>query len=265
MVKTVLVTGAAGGMGRSICARLLRSGHEVWGLDRRDDGCPEGVRFIPCDVTKSNSVSAALEAVKAETDRLDAIVHTAGIYDLDSLLEMDEERFRRIFEVNLFGVYRINKVFAPMLSAGGRIVIVSSELAPLDPLPFTGVYAVTKGALEKYAASLRMEVNLLGISVSVIRPGAVQTGLLGDSTRALDRFCDETKLYTCNAERFKRIVDSVEARNVSPERIAERAERALCARKPRLVYKVNRNPLLLLLNALPDRLQLFVIGKILKP
>lgn len=264
-MKTVLVTGAAGGMGRAICVRLLRSGYEVWGLDRREEGLPEKVHFVSCDVTQESSVAAALEAVKAETDRLDAVVHTAGIYDLDSLLEMDEERFTRMFQVNLFGVYRVNRAFVPMLAAGGRIVIVSSELAPLDPLPFTGVYAVTKGALEKYAASLRMEVNLLGISVSVIRPGAVQTGLLGDSTRALDRFCDETKLYTCNAECFKRIVNSVEARNVPPERIAEAAEKALCVKRPKLVYKVNRNPLLLLLHALPDRLQLFLIGKILKP
>ena len=272
-MKTVLVTGAAGGMGRAICARLLQSGYEVWGLDRRERrdevipscGSSERMHAISCDVTQEASVAAALEAVKAGAERLDAIVHTAGIYDLDSLLEMEEARFRRIFEVNLFGVYRINRAFVPLLAAGGRIVIVSSELAPLDPLPFTGVYAVTKGALEKYAASLRMEVDLLGISVSVIRPGAVETGLLGDSTRALDAFCENTKLYTCNAERFRRIVNSVEARNVPPERIAETTERALRARRPKLLYKVNRNPLLLLLNALPDRLQLFLIGKILKP
>ena len=265
MMKTALVTGACGGMGAAVCERLLRKGYRVWGLDRREGESPEGLRFIRCDVTDPDSVAAALARVKAETERLDAIVHTAGIYDLDSLLEMDEARFRRIFEVNLFGVYRINRVFVPMMSDRGRIVIVSSELAPLDPLPFTGVYAVTKGALEKYAASLRMEVNLLGISVSVIRPGAVNTDLLGDSTRALDAFCEHTELYTCNAERFKRIVNSVEARNVTPERIADAVGKALEAKRPRLVYKVNRNPLLLLLNALPDRLQLFIIGKILKP
>lgn len=62
-----------------------------------------------------------------------------------------------------------------MLANGGRIVITSSELAPLDPLPFTGLYAITKSAVEKYAYSLRMELSLHGISVSVIRPGAVNT------------------------------------------------------------------------------------------
>lgn len=260
----ILVTGAAGGMGQAICRKLLERGYGVWGLDLREGQTVEGLHFIPCDVTDPDSVHAAFESVRQGTNRLDAIVHTAGIYDLDSLLEIDEARFRRIFEVNLFGVYRINRTFLPLLGPGSRIVITSSELAPLDPLPFTGIYAVTKGALEKYAYSLRMEVNLLGISVSVIRPGAVDTGLLGDSTRALDSFCKGTRLYPCNAQRFKQIVDSVESRRIPPEAIARTALRALTAKKPKFVYNVNRNPLLRLLNVLPQRLQVFIIGLILK-
>lgn len=259
-----LVTGASGGMGRAICSGLLEAGWTVWGLDRGEAPALPGLHFLPCDVTDMDSVEAAGRRVAAEYGRLDAVIHTAGIYDLDSLLEMDEARFCGIFQVNLFGVYRVNRVFVPLLSTGGRIVIVSSELAPLDPLPFTGVYALTKGALERYAASLRMEVQLLGLSVSVIRPGAVRTGLLGDSTRALDAFCAHTRYYTCNVQRFRQIVDSVESRSVAPEKIARTAYKALSARRPRLVYRVNRNPLLLLLNLLPDRLQLFLIRQILK-
>ena len=264
-MKTVLVTGAYGGMGHAICRLLLQSGYEVWGLDRREADPLPGLHFVPCDVTNPESVSMAVDAVTQSVDHLDAIIHTAGIYDLDSLLEIDEARFRRMFEVNLFGVYRVNKTFVPLLSSGGRILIISSELAPLDPLPFTGLYAISKAALEKYAYSLRMELNLLGISVSVIRPGAVQTGLLGDSTRALDKFCEHTRLYACKAQRFKRIVDSVEARNVPPEKIALTVQKALSSRRPKLVYKINRNPLLLLLDLLPDRLQVFLIGLILNP
>lgn len=250
-------------MGRAICRLLLERGYCVYGLDRRQEPL-DGLTAISCDVTDAASVEAAARTVRAQTERLDAVIHTAGIYDLDSLLEMDEERFCRVFDVNLFGVYRINREFAPMLEQGGRILIVTSELAPLDPLPFTGVYAISKTALEHYAASLRMEVNLLGIQVSVIRPGAVQTGLLGDSTRALERFCSGTKLYPCNAERFRKVVDSVETRNVPPEAVAAVALRALECRKPKLVYNLNRNPLLRLLNILPDRLQVWVIGQVIK-
>ena len=155
-------------------------------------------------------------------------------------------------------------LFTPILNQGGRIIITTSELAPLDPLPFTGIYAVTKAALEKYAYSLRMEVNLLGISVSVIRPGAVKTSLLSDSTQALNRFCANTQLYRCNAEKFRRIVDRVEAKNVAPEVIAEIVCKALEARHPKFVYNVNRNLLLKLLNLLPDSMQTAIIKRILR-
>ena len=262
-MKHIVVTGSGGGMGRAVCRLLLGRGYRVYGLDRRQEPL-EGLVPVTCDVTDAAAVAEAAARVGEHTGRLDGIVHTAGIYDLDSLLEMEEERFCRVFEVNLFGVYRVNRAFAPMLERGGRIVIVTSELAPLDPLPFTGVYAVSKTALEGYAASLSMETDLLGIRVSVIRPGAVDTGLLGDSTRALDRFCEETALYTCNADRFRRVVNSVETRNVPPEAVAKKVLRALEQPRPRLVYNLNRNPLLRLLNVLPRRWQMAAIKLILR-
>ena len=142
--------------------------------------------------------------------------------------------------------------------------MTTSELAPLDPLPFTGIYAVTKSALDKYAYSLRMELQLLGIEVSVLRAGAVNTGMLGVSARALDRFCENTKLYSCNAKRFKGIVESVEARCIPPEKIAEKTGKILGKKHAKFAYAVNRNPLLLMLNGLPKRTQLWIIKKILE-
>jgi NAD(P)-dependent dehydrogenase (short-subunit alcohol dehydrogenase family) len=183
---------------------------------------------------------------------------------LDSLFEMPTESFERICRVNLFGAFLVNKAFLPMLKKGSRILITTSELAPLDPLPFTGVYAVTKAALDKYAYSLRMEAQLLGISVSVLRAGAVATDMLGASTSALDKFCESTALYSCNAARFKKIVESVEARNIAPEKLAAKVLAIIGKKNPGFAYSINRNPLLLMLNALPKRTQLWVIKQVLK-
>lgn len=263
-MNNILVTGAAGGMGKAICKRLLDYGYTVYGLDYRETDEKICTKFFTCDVTKTESINSVFNSIKEECTNLDAIVHTAGIYDLDSLVEMSEERFTRIFDINLFGIYRINKIFKPLLKSGSRIIITSSELAPLDPLPFTGIYGITKAAVEKYAFSLRQELNLLGISVSVIRPGAVKTGLLNVSTDALDRFVNSTKLYNANATHFKKIVDSVEAKNVPPEAIADAVDAALTDKRPKYVYNVNRNPLLRLLNAMPDHAQVSIIKMILK-
>ena len=263
-MKNVLITGAAGGMGRATATLLRDRGYRVFALDRRAVEGEEDIIPVVADLTSRESVEAALAEVRRHTDRLDAILHFAGLYMLDSLVEMGEERFDRILSVNLRGVYLVNKCFLPMLGKGGRILITTSELAPLDPLPFTGIYAVTKAALDKYAYSLAMELQLLGISVSVLRAGAVDTDMLGASTDALDRFCRETKLYSCNADRFKRIVEGVEARRVPPRRIAAKVAGILKKRRPAFAYSINRNPLLLLLNLLPKRMQLWVIRLILK-
>lgn len=262
-MKSILVTGAYGGMGSAACKLLRDMGYTVFALDKRVSAT-EDIIPIQADITSEDSIKEAFARVAETADSLDAILHFAGMYMLDSLVEMSDEDFRTIFDVNLRGAFLINKTFLTLLGKGSRILIVTSELAPLDPLPFTGIYAVTKAALDKYAYSLRMELQLLGITVSVLRAGAVKTRMLGVSTDALDRFCEGTKLYSCNAARFKRIVGTVEARNIPPEKIAQKAVRILKKKNPRFAYSINRNPLLLLLNALPKRLQLFAIKMILR-
>ena len=263
-MKDILITGAYGGMGRATVETLREQGFRVFALDRKVGEPQENIIPIEVDLTSEESVNAAVEIVCNYTDSLCAIVHFAGIYMLDSLVEMEAESFRRIFDVNMYGVFLVNKAFLPLLKKGSRILITTSELAPLDPLPFTGIYAVTKGALDKYAYSLRMELQLLEISVSVLRAGAVDTGMLGASTDALDRFCEKTKLYTCNADRFKKIVERVEARCVPPTKIAKKVIGILKKRNPSFAYSINRNPLLLLLNFLPKRMQLWAIKLVLR-
>ena len=187
------------------------------------------------------------------------------MYTLDSLVEIDENALERMVRVNFLGACLVNRALMPYLSEGSRIVMTTSELAPLDPLPFTGLYAVTKSALDKYAFSLRMELQLLGISVSVLRAGAVKTDMLGASVKALDDFCLKTKLYKCNAERFRHIVDSVEAKCVPPEKIAEKMLKIAETKHPRFAYAVNRNPYLRLLHLLPRGLQCRIIRRVLRP
>ena len=234
-MKSVLITGAYGGMGRAAVRHLRDRGWRVFALDRRVEAGEENIIPLQADIT-----------------------------DADSMVEMTEEDFRRIFAVNVEGAFLVNRTFLPLLGEGSRILMTTSELATLDPLPFTGVYAVTKGALDRYAYSLRMELQLLGIGVSVLRAGAVGTDMLGVSTAALDRFCEGTQLYSCNAERFRQIVGRVEARHISPEQIARKCEKILTRRRPAFAYSINRNLLLCLLNILPARMQFWIIRMILR-
>jgi NAD(P)-dependent dehydrogenase (short-subunit alcohol dehydrogenase family) len=263
-MKYVLITGAGAGMGLATARAAAESGYFVFALDKTPPPEEKNIMPIQADVTNIESIEKAAKTVSSITDTLYSIVHFAGIYSLNSLIEIDEKDFTKIYDINLFGVYRVNKAFHSMLKSGSGIIITTSELAPLDPLPFTGIYALTKSALDKYAYSLRMELQLNGIWVSVLRPGAVSTEMLGASTTALDHFCNETKIYSCNAKRFKGIVDSVEAKSIPTERIAKLALKILSSKRHRYVYSINRNPLLLLLNILPASWQTRIIKTILR-
>lgn len=262
-MEYILVTGANGGMGKATTLALKNRGYGVIALDR-EEVTIDGIHSFAVDLTREEEVVKTCEKIKGITDKLYGIIHFAGIYMLDSLVEMSTEDFDKIFKVNVYSAYMVNKTFLPMLKMGSRIIMTTSELAPLNPLPFTGIYAVTKSALDKYAHSLRMELQLLGISVSVLRAGAVSTGMLNVSTTALDKFCENTKLYKCNADRFKKIVNGVEAKNISPEKLASKVLSILEADSPKMVYSINRNIWLRLLNILPTKWQFAIIKKILK-
>lgn len=247
----------------SACARMLLSdGVRVLGLDRPGASMPEGVVPLVADLCDPKAVTAAFETAKTES--LDAIVYMAGIYEADSLVEIDEARLSRIFEINVLGAYRVIRTFLPLLHDGSRVVLVTSELADLDPLPFTGLYGITKGTLDRFAFSLAMELQLLGITVSVIRPGAVETPLLSGSVKSIESFTTRTKLYPDVAEKFLRVTNAVEAKAIPPEAVAQKVKSALKARRPRFAYSLNRNPLLRLYGVLPKRLKLFAIRTFLK-
>ena len=263
-MQYVLITGAAGGIGAAAAETLRQAGFYVFALDRQSCAPKENLLPLTADITDTDSLQAACKQVAAVTDSLYAVLHFAGLYVLDSLVELPQDRLEQIFRVNVLGAMAVNRTFLPLLKKGSRIVLTTSELAPLDPLPFTGLYAVTKSALDKYAFSLRMELQLLGILVSVLRPGAVATDMLGVSTAQLDAFCENTRLYSCNAKRFKAIVEAVEARNIPPKKVAQKVLKILTVRHPRYVYSLNRNPLLLLMHLLPKRVQTWIIGLILK-
>ncbi len=264
MMRSILVTGAYGGMGKAAAKSLRDRGFHIFALDKKVGKAEDNILPIEADLTDEGSVLNAFRQINGQTSELFAIIHFAGIYMLDSLVEINSDDFEKIFKINLGGAFLVNKAFLPLLKPGARIVMITSELAPLDPLPFTGIYAVTKSALDKYAYSLRMELQLKEIQVSVLRAGAVSTDMLGVSTAALDRFCQKTELYSCNADRFKQIVDRVEARSVDPSRIAQKVIRILKKRRPRFAYSINRNPLLLMLHILPKELQFWVIKQVLK-
>ena len=113
----ILITGVSGGMGLATAKRYINNGYKVYGLDIKEPNEPLGdhFSFIKTDLTNIDEVYKAYDYISKEINHLDNIITLSGIYNLDSLVEIDEKEFIRIFDINVFAIYRVNKVFLPLL------------------------------------------------------------------------------------------------------------------------------------------------------
>ena len=265
-MKSVLISGVNGGMGMACCKKFIECGYKVYGIDIQDTTTLD-IEYYQCDICDDDKIkeisNIIYEKMSINNDYLSTIISLAGIYKMDSLLEIDNETLKKIIDINSLGAYRLVKNFYKLLKKSSKIIIISSEVAPLDPLPFNGIYSISKSLLEKYAFSLRMELNLFDIDVIIVRPGAVKTTLLNDSINELDKMCQKTIIHKDTSKRFKKIVDSVESKYIDPSVLANKIYKIENKKHPKYIYRINNNPLLKLLNILPSRWQVKIIGKIL--
>ena len=180
-----------------------------------------------------------------------------------SLVESDYDKMRRLIEINLCGVMLVNNVFYNRLASKGRIVIITSEVAGFDPMPFNGLYNVSKTGLDCYAQALRQELNLLGQKVITIRPGAVKTVLSSNSIKDTETLAKNTILYNKQAHKFSNIAKKFMGKPIEPIKLAKLIYKASTTAHPKLIYKKHQNIGLVLLNILPKRLQCKIIKVLL--
>ena len=174
--RAVLVTGASSGIGRKITERLAARGFFVYAgaraqKDLDDLNHIKNVQAIRLDVTLPRDISAAVSTVANAGRGLYGVVNNAGVVVVAPLIEADEKDLDFIFNVNLYGPYRITKAFAPLLLASrGRVINISS-LNGIVASPMIGAYSMSKHAVEAYGDALSAELSRFGIRVSLIEPG----------------------------------------------------------------------------------------------
>lgn len=259
-MKYVFFTGATGGLGEACVEALSRTGrwtifaagtNEV-ALDRL--GELPNVIPVRVDVTKQASVEAALAAVKARTETLDAVVNFAGLASFASLVEGDSlGAIERLLAVNLVGTARVNRTFFEMIHKGhGRIVNCSSESGWLTPTPFAGPYVLSKYAVEAYSDSLRRELMFLGIPVIKIQPGSFETPVKQKVNDLFQKSLAETQYYRKLLLRLKPLMVMELGQRNDVRRLADALLKALESNRPRLQYRVGTGRLLALLELFPE-------------
>ncbi|MEM6524325.1 MAG: SDR family NAD(P)-dependent oxidoreductase [Bacteroidota bacterium] len=199
MSKKILITGASGGFGALSVKSLLSDGHQVVATMRNtatknkdiaDELSGLGASIVEMDVTSDVSTNAGVAEAIEILGGLDVVVNNAGVGVLGIQENFTVEDFKKVFDVNVFGVQRVNRAALPHLrgQGSGLIIYVSSLLGRMA-LPFYGPYNATKWALEAIAENYRIELSGFGVDSVIVEPGGFPTSFFnslifpGDTSR----------------------------------------------------------------------------------
>ncbi|SDS58849.1 3-oxoacyl-[acyl-carrier-protein] reductase [Paraoerskovia marina] len=178
--RTVVVTGAARGIGRAIAERFVAAGDRVATIYRGGD-LPDGVFGAVADVTDTDAVNAAFSQIEAELGPVEVLVANAGVTKDQLLMRMTDEEFESVVDVNLTGTFRcVRRAAKGMIrQRRGRIVLVSSVVG-LYGGPGQVNYASSKAALVGMARSITRELGARGITANVVAPGFIETAMTAE-------------------------------------------------------------------------------------
>jgi 2-hydroxycyclohexanecarboxyl-CoA dehydrogenase len=175
-MRTVIVTGANGGIGTHLVRRLLEEGWNVAGidlnLDQLDDLCaenPDRMMALTADMRDANSLQKAVEATMARFDGVDALVNNAGKWTIGQFDLTSPEDWQQDIDINFVGPLLLTQMVLPLLFSrgGGRIVSVTSDSGRVGE-PFVAVYSGAKAGLAGFSRSLAKEVGKRGVNVNCV-------------------------------------------------------------------------------------------------
>jgi len=230
-----LVTGASSGIGEATAHRLAMAGYKVYGTSRRKAQAGQrSYEMLALDVTRDESVDAAVMEVMRLDGRIDVLVNNAGFGVAPAGAEESSiEQARSIFDTNFFGIVRMTRAVVPNMrkQGGGRIVNIGSVLGFL-PMPYGALYAATKHAIEGYSESLDHELRTRGIRVSVIEPAYTKTPFDANLLEPDAKLDEYREARAAVNERVKEVMATAE----QPGVVAEVVLQAARAARPKLRY-----------------------------
>ena len=272
----IVITGATAGIGLGCARAFCREGHSVIGIARGEQTLNElaseleGFTGIACDIGDDASVASLRSRITdAVGDRtVDVLINNAGYGAAGPVELVAIEEWKAQFAVNVFGTVAVTQVVLPFLrnSTRPRIINVSS-VAGRVYVPFFGPYYASKHALECISDILRMELSDQGIDVTLVEPGAVQTGFQNHEDAMLERYASQSELYRNSIGRVVAWHRALADDGVQPKVIVETIQEAVRAEKPKTRYVVPKLPplaFIALARVLPTRMTDKLVRKIVK-
>ncbi len=197
--KTVLISGAAAGLGAALCQRFAAAGAQIAALDSDAERLTALVArlqkqghaalALSGDIAHAADCTAAVTTTLAQFGKLDGLINNAGISHRSLLSATDPGVLRRVMEVNFFGALHLTQEALPAITAQRGFLVAISSVAGFSPLLGRTGYAASKHALHGFFDSLRSEVEATGVNVTLVCPSFIRTGigaagLGGDGTSA---------------------------------------------------------------------------------
>lgn len=234
MAKKILITGASGGFGKLTVLTLLQKGHQVAASMRdihgknknvADELRKAGAKIIEIDVTDDTSVNNGVQKAITDLDGLDVLINNAGLGVLGMQEFFTLADFQKVFDINVFGVQRMNRAVVPYFreKKNGLIVYTSSLLGRIA-LPFYGAYQSSKWALEALAENYRVELSGFGIENCIVEPGGYPTAFSDNLLRPSDNsrevgYGDFAKVPEAALHNFENVLKNNPQQN--PQKVAD--------------------------------------------
>ena len=245
--RAVLVTGASSGIGLAIAKELAANDFYVYAGARKPEDLErldamDNISSVRLDVTKYDEIAAAVEFVESQGRGLFGVVNNAGVAVFLPMNDVPEEDIDWVFDVNVYGPYRVNKAFAPMLEAsGGRTTLIGSISGYIAGAA-GGTYSMSKFATEAYTDSYAAEMAEVGVHVSIIEPGGYKSKIREKIALHAMGKLDDKELELTEDER-KRLEEMVAANAAlkDPDEVAEAALHVMTSDQPKRRYMVTPN------------------------
>jgi NAD(P)-dependent dehydrogenase (short-subunit alcohol dehydrogenase family) len=249
---SILVTGAATGLGKAMALYLAERGFQVYGTTRdlrqadelkalaRDRNLK--LRVLPLDVTDPDSIRDAVQTIVAESGGIYGVINNAGIGLRGYFEDLGDDEIRKLFDANVFGVMAVTKAVLPYMREArrGRIILISSVGGKIGSLGVTA-YCSTKFAIEGFGESLFQELAPLGVRVVLIEPGIIKTERWTSNRGLAKNALNPQSPYHAWFRQAEKESDQlVQASVATPEDVAAVVHKALTADRPRLRYMVGR-------------------------
>jgi NAD(P)-dependent dehydrogenase (short-subunit alcohol dehydrogenase family) len=252
MANTVLITGAASGIGRASAEYFSARGWNVAAASRRTPRLLSGPAILPLplDITNEAAIASAVAATLGRFGNIDVLVNNAG-YGLFGPLEgADSGELEAQFQTNLFGTAAMIRAVLPHMRERRRGTIVNlSSVGGRFGVPFGSAYIASKFAIEGLSESLRYELSLHGIRVKLVEPGQFRTGFIERGLHSTSH-----PAYDGSFANYMQWVERGDAAAPGPEPVAAAIFRAATDSSGRLRYPVKGSLLLALHSLLPDGL-----------